>query len=164
MSQKLKGFTLIELLVVIAIIGVLATVVIGAVGSARSKGQDAAVASNLANARVVAEVFADKNGSYNTGSTNVCSATDNDSLYANVLAALKVTVPAATAFTPSNALTTGFNTSTKTGYCYSSATQWYAAAPLRTLGGQGGNTLQYHCVDSTGNSRISAGVTNGVCN
>ncbi|MCB9818707.1 type II secretion system protein [Candidatus Nomurabacteria bacterium] len=73
-KNKLKrGFTLIELLVVIAIIGILASVVLASLNSARDKGEDAAIKSNLNNIRAQAELFYDNNsGSY----LGVCSDTN----------------------------------------------------------------------------------------
>ena len=68
--MKKKGFTLIELLVVIAIIGILSSVVLASLNTARSKGSDAAVKSNISNMRAEAELWYDSNGS---SYSNFCS-------------------------------------------------------------------------------------------
>lgn len=66
-----KGFTLIELLVVIAIIGILSSVVLASLNTARDKGTDAAIKANLANARAQAELYYDGNSNSYAG---VCTS------------------------------------------------------------------------------------------
>src|SRR6185436_9452504 len=68
MTKKFnRGFTLIELLVVIAIIGILSSVVLASLNTARNKGADAAVKSNLDNMRAQGEIYYDNNGNSYAG-------------------------------------------------------------------------------------------------
>ncbi len=61
-----RGFTLIELLVVIAVVGVLSSVVLSQLNSARLKGSDAGKKSNLRNLATRAVFFYEANNeSYN---------------------------------------------------------------------------------------------------
>jgi Tfp pilus assembly protein PilE len=68
---------LIELLVVIAIIGILSSVVLASLTTARSKGNDAAITSELSNMRAQAELFySNNNNSYgSTTAANTLGAT-----------------------------------------------------------------------------------------
>ena len=67
MNRLNRGFTLIELLVVIAIIGILSSVVLASLNTARGKGADAAVKSNLNNIRAQAELVYDTAGGSYSG-------------------------------------------------------------------------------------------------
>lgn len=61
MKKHNRGFTLIELLVVIAIIGILSSVVLSSLNSARAKGRDASAKSELASVRAQALLYYDEN-------------------------------------------------------------------------------------------------------
>ena len=69
-NKNKAGFTLIELLVVIAIIGLLASVVLLALNSARSKSRDAKRLADIRQFASAMELYFNDNNSYPTTSTS----------------------------------------------------------------------------------------------
>ena len=63
MRNKSKGFTLIELLVVIAIIGILSSVVLASLNSARQKSRDAKRVADMKQLQLALELYYDANSS-----------------------------------------------------------------------------------------------------
>lgn len=59
-----RGFTLIELLVVIAIIGILSSIVLASLNSARKKGRDARRLADIKQLQLALELYYDANGAY----------------------------------------------------------------------------------------------------
>jgi general secretion pathway protein G len=64
MKKNDEGFTLIELLIVIVILGILATVVVFAVGGITDRGQDSACDTDRATLEVAVEAYFAKAGTY----------------------------------------------------------------------------------------------------
>ena len=127
-----RGFTLIELLVVIAIIGILSSVVLASLNTARSKGADAAVKSNLNNVRAQAELFYDGNVNSYAG---VCvnGAAGTNTIGRGVQSAI----------TAGGEPTAVLNTR-----CGDAAGTWAAWTRLKS------DTTAGWCVDSTGTSKL----------
>ncbi|HEQ78172.1 MAG TPA: prepilin-type N-terminal cleavage/methylation domain-containing protein, partial [Euryarchaeota archaeon] len=63
-NNSKKGFTLIELLVVISIIGLLSSVILASLNTARSKARDAQRISDLKQIQLALELYRDENGVY----------------------------------------------------------------------------------------------------
>lgn len=74
-----RGFTLIELLVVIAIIGILSSVVLASLNTARARARDAKIRSELRQINIAINLYFQKYGYYpaNTYPNNYCSNQPN---------------------------------------------------------------------------------------
>ncbi len=145
-TSRTRGFTLIELLVVIAIIGILSAVVLASLSTARSKGNDAAVQSNLSTIQTQAEIYygGTGNNSYGTAGTSCTAAASLfvDGTIANAITSAKNAAKGAVVV------------------CNNSASAYAVAGQLSAP-----SATTYWCVDSTGfaGSRVTALGTATAC-
>jgi prepilin-type N-terminal cleavage/methylation domain-containing protein len=146
-----RGFTLIELLVVIAIIGLLSSVVLASLNTARGKGADASVKSNFNNIRTQSIIILDQlGGNYGTNSgltDGTCPTAAGNTIFAT-----------STIFTMLQAAKNSAGTSGVA--CRFSATSnlitsWAISAQLKS------NSAAYWCVDSTGAVKQNTAAVSG---
>jgi prepilin-type N-terminal cleavage/methylation domain-containing protein len=139
MNTKTKGFTLIELLVVIAIIGILSSVVLASLNTARNKGADAAVRANLNGIRAQAELV------YDDVSPNSYATVCTNPSVTSAIAAAK------SAAGDADATVTTFGTpqALNDSVCKANGSiGWLVSVPLKSTSGQ------HFCVDGTGRAGV----------
>ncbi len=141
-ENKNKGFTLIELLVVIAIIGLLSAVVLASLNTARKKGVDAAIQSDMNAIQTQAVIYYDTNNTYGGGGSSMWGCGNNMFSTDNTIK---------TAITNIDNLNGG-------GFyllCSTNGprTQYSVVARFTS------NTNNWWCIDSTGVAREESGTT-----
>ncbi len=119
---KEKGFTIIELIVVIAVIGLLTTVVLAFLSSAKAKSADSSVKASMVQIRTQAELYYNANQNF----TNMCTSG----------------APGIATILSQATSTGGGPTGSITNYCVGSASNWSVYSRLKTGG--------YWCVGSSG--------------
>ncbi|PIR82911.1 hypothetical protein COU19_03170 [Candidatus Kaiserbacteria bacterium CG10_big_fil_rev_8_21_14_0_10_56_12] len=146
-----QGFTLIELLVVIAIIGILSAVVLASLNTARTKGTDAAIASDLSTVQVQAEIY------YGDTGGNKYNSNGTSGLAAGTCTALTNTLFADTTIwnAINGAIKANGGTAATVSKCaVANDGSSYAVSIQSKV-----TTSNYYCVDSTGYASPTGGST-----
>ena len=151
LKSSTKGFTLLELLVVIAIIGILSSVVLASLTTARTKAYDAKVKAQLSNIRAAAELYFNSKLSYGTSTYWVSNGTTTNGCSggmfqdtASGLQGLSISV--------------NYPVGENTIVCNSNGSAYAVSDNLSA-------TSTYWCVDNTGSSKQEAAAlaTSTVC-
>ncbi len=171
--KNFNGFTLIELLIVVAIIGILSSVVLVSLNSARSKGKDARIIATVQQLRT--QIESESNGSdygnsFTAGAANVVYIGKGATAYSQLLTDASANAP--TGFSASSTLS---GTNSVTGQALASseivvvvngtasgANAWGTGnANIPTAYAIWGrlSTSNYFCIDSTGNTKNGTTVT-----
>ncbi|MEI7513115.1 MAG: type II secretion system protein [bacterium] len=148
MKKYTKGFTLIELLVVIAIIGILSSVVLASLNTARNKGKDAKFQSEVAGMRAATEMVYSDNGSSYLAPTPIFTVG-----LAATLAEINTSAnPAMLAYLTSTKAAAGY--SKMYGSVSASAYAIYGILPSKTASAAPAIGTVY-CIDNTGKAGIN---------
>lgn len=142
MKKYTKGFTLIELLVVISIIGLLSSVVLASLSTARAKGKTAAIKQSMTQMRSQMALYLSIYDSYGVAtncSTGGFTYAGAPAIYTSMIAQGATSVSC-----------------TSDSVSGSSASKWAMYVNLPTGG--------FWCVDSSGNTAATNDAdTNGIC-
>lgn len=151
--QAISGFTLIELLVVIAIIGLLSSIVLASLGTARNKAADAAIQADLVGVRSSAELYFSNNGdSYGAGffDGTCLSAMDGVFYQTGIRNAIQHALQQS-----------GFSNDGYGTWCFSNSTSYAVKVALKTQNDSDPFTFDYFCVDGKGQAKMENDVLDG---
>ncbi len=150
-----KGFTLIELLTVIAIIGILSSIVLSSLGTAKNKGANSTIKSNLNQLRAQGSLYIDTPsalGGATTADTYAGLCAGVQSLSVRFVDVIKKAHESSSAPSANIRYTSSYNQVLNPTYtvCHNDNTGWAVSVPLKVDEGLN----KFFCVDHKGFSGV----------